>query len=152
MITPIYIIILSLGTAFLTAILSKKSEKLPFVMVFTAIMSITAISAYWAFRFIAFKDGSMIESTAGFSAPLSIALKVGIEESFALLVINLIALLGMPHVFKLIKENGKYSAITYLLYFMALNGIVMTRDLFNYFVFIEISSIAVAGMLLFQKS
>lgn len=152
MITPIYIIILSLGTAFLTAILSKKSEKLPFVMLFTAIMSITAISAYWAFRFIAFKDSSMIESTAGFSAPLSIALKVGIEESFALLVINLTALLGMPHIFKLIKENGKYSAITYLLYFMALNGIVMTRDLFNYFVFIEISSIAVAGMLLFQKS
>lgn len=152
MITPVILIAISLGAAFLAGMSPKGSARLPFLIVLAALTAVTAASAHMVYQFVTGHATAVIQSTAGFQAPFSIALKAGFEESAAILLINITGLLGLPYVYRMIMDNGKHSAITYLLYFMALNGIVMTHDIFNYFVFIEISSIAVAGMLMFGRS
>jgi len=150
--SPVILIALYLGTAFFTAAAAKKHVKISYWIAFVSFASAAILSGLWIFNILYLGEDAIIQSSAGFSAPFSIALKVGFEEAGALFLINLIGFLGLPFVHRFILKNGRLATVTYILYFMALNGIVMTRDIFNYFVFIEISSVAVAGMLLFNSS
>ena len=62
--------------------------------------------------------------------------------------VNLIALLGAVYV---VRE--KYGVmLLYLLLVMGIQGMVMTRDLFNLFVFLEIVSVATYGLLSLQDT
>ena len=150
--SPVILIALYLGTAFFTAAAAKKHAKLSFWITLISLAGATALSGMWLFNILYAGTSETFQSTAGFTAPLSIALKVGFEEAAALFVISLIGLIGLPFIQRFILSNGRLAAVTYILYFMALSGIVMTRDIFNYFVFIEISSVSIAGMLLFNST
>ncbi len=152
MISPIWLIVIYLASSFSYGVLGERFERFVVWKMTVTFFGVFLISLYWSTSFIVSSFPPLIADTAGFSAPFSITFRVGKEESFALLIINSIAFFGIPFVKRYIKANGRYSAIAYILNFFALNGIVMTRDIFNYFVFTEISSVAVAGMLIFRKS
>ena len=67
------------------------------------------------------------------------------------LCINTVALLGAWHMWE--RLNDRYAAmLLYLILTMGLNGMVMTRDLFNLFVFLEIVSIATYGLFALQQT
>lgn len=82
---------------------------------------------------------------------------IGIEyvldhlSAFVMLVINLIAFLVLLHAKKIVphelagKEPPYYAAVSLLL--AGLNGIVITGDLFNLYVFLEISSLSMYGLI-----
>jgi formate hydrogenlyase subunit 3/multisubunit Na+/H+ antiporter MnhD subunit len=81
--------------------------------------------------------------TAGSVPPYAINLRLGLVEGFATLCVSVVALLGAVY---FVRE--KYAVmILYLLLVTGIHGMVMTRDLFNLFVFLEIVSIATYGLL-----
>ena len=68
---------------------------------------------------------------------------MGLAEAFAATSVNLIGLLGALY---FVRE--KYAVmLLYLVIVMGIQGMVMTRDMFNLFVFLEIVSIATYGLL-----
>jgi len=149
---PILFIAIPLIFAFLTGLAGRFMEKRAIYLLYLSLGFSALLSLRWAYIFFSGSGFSGPVPTAGVTAPFSIALQIGSLEAYTLLLINLIGLLGLGPIHRYIRDNGRLSAVIYLLYFMALNGIVLTRDIFNYFVFIEISTMAVAGMLLYKRS
>ena len=81
--------------------------------------------------------------TGGSTPPYSINLRMGLAEAIVASGVNLIGLLGAVY---FVRE--KYAVmLIYLIMVMGIQGMVMTRDLFNLFVFLEIVSIATYGLL-----
>ena len=73
---------------------------------------------------------------------------MGLPEAIFAFSINLVALLGVGAFVR-----GTYGAMLLcLLLVMGIQGMVMTRDLFNLFVFLEIVSVATYGLLSLQDS
>lgn len=84
--------------------------------------------------------------TAGFKPPLSINLRFGLQEAFLSLAVNLVGILGGWYLLRRLREHVQ-ALILFLMIVMGINGMVMTRDLFNLFVFIEITAIATYALI-----
>jgi formate hydrogenlyase subunit 3/multisubunit Na+/H+ antiporter MnhD subunit len=149
---PILFIALPLLATFFTGLTGKRYGKFQSAVMNLALAGTVLISAYYVSAFVSGTRQPYTASTAGSLPPFSIAFRMALPEALTLLLINGLGLLGLSALKTTFRQKGTLSAVTYLLYFMALNGIVLTRDLFNYFVFIEISSVALAGMVLFKES
>jgi formate hydrogenlyase subunit 3/multisubunit Na+/H+ antiporter MnhD subunit len=80
--------------------------------------------------------------TGGAMPPIAISLRVGLPEALVAFSVNLVALLGALYVLR--EKYG--TLLLYLLLIVGIQGMVMTRDLFNLFVFLEIVSIATYGL------
>jgi formate hydrogenlyase subunit 3/multisubunit Na+/H+ antiporter MnhD subunit len=152
MVTPIYIIAILLGSAFFLGFFGKKSKSI-YAIISTIALGLTAfISIDWL---IGLWNGNYTESfiyTAGLKPPFSINLFIGMQEAIVISIINVVGILSAIYLGKEIKEQGKKAFIPLLLIFMGLNVIVMTRDLFNLFVFLEISSISLAGLIILSRA
>ena len=151
MVTPIYIVATALGVGFAIGVLNKLGKNFTGGLTLAALTFMTFISYQW---FSAFTFGDQIPTyvfTAGFKPPLSINLLVGPYEAFIMLLINAVGLLGGIYMFNSLKDRGSNAQVVYMILLMGLNVIVMTRDIFNLFVFLEITSIATAGLILLEK-
>ncbi|MEA1873852.1 MAG: proton-conducting transporter membrane subunit [Bacteroidota bacterium] len=148
MVTPIYIVAIALGIAFSLGFFGKKSAGIATGLFYAALAAIGLISAQWLIGFIFNGQSSTEVFTAGLKPPFSISLQMGLPEAVITTMINLVGFLGAVYFADQLKKYGIHLMITYLLLIMGLNVIVMTRDIFNLFVFLEISSIAMAGMAL----
>ncbi|MGH6761994.1 MAG: complex I subunit 5 family protein [Phyllobacterium sp.] len=142
---PLNIFILGLGGGFLIPLLYRIGKPLPPIGFLVALIGMTAISAasFWSLL----NGAPAFEIlTSGTLPPLSINLRLGLPEGFFAFSVNLVALLGAWHFWGRLRES--YAAmLLYLILTMGINGMVMTRDLFNLFVFLEIVSIATYGLL-----
>ena len=151
MVTPIFIVATALGAGFAIGVLNKFGKNFTGGLVLTAIAFMTFISYQW---FAAFQFGDQTPEyiyTAGFKPPLSINLLMGHYEAFVTLLINAVGLIGGIYMFNSLKNRGSNAQVVYLIMIMGLNVMVMTRDLFNLFVFMEVTSIAIAGLILLEK-
>lgn len=151
MVTPIFIVAIALGVSFAIGVLNKLGRNFTGGLVLASIAAMTFISYQW---FAAFQFGEQTAEyvyTAGFMPPLSINLLMGHYEAFVTLMINAVGLIGGVYMFNSLKKRGSNAQVVYLILLMGLNVMVMTRDLFNLFVFLEISSISVAGLILLEK-
>ncbi len=146
LLNPIYIIGTGLGTAFLLGFFNKRKTAAWTVML-AALTVMTFISAEWLWAFIF--NGQLPQQvyTAGFNPPFSINLLMGKNEAFFTLMVNLVGLLSGLYLYDKFKEMGTHALSVYIVLIMGLNGIIMTRDIFNLFVFLEIASIATAGLI-----
>jgi formate hydrogenlyase subunit 3/multisubunit Na+/H+ antiporter MnhD subunit len=88
--------------------------------------------------------------TAGFGAPLAIVLRVGLVEAAAVLAIGLVGLLSAAFMHRELQKAPLGGSMAFIMAVMGLSGIVLTRDLFNLFVFLEISAIATYGLIGFD--
>ena len=139
---PLNIFILGLGGGFLIPLvnlLGKKWVSATFVLALAAMAAIAAVCAVQLHH-----GAEPIKITTGGSIPpYSINLRMGLAEAFAATSVGLLGLLGSLY---FVRE--KYAVmLLYLLIIMGIQGMVMTRDLFNLFVFLEIVSIATYGLL-----
>ena len=142
MVTPIYIIAIALGIAFLLPLIERAGRALADTTFITALLLIAAIAGQWLYSFI-FGDALTAEVfTAGVRPPLSINLRMGPEEAALLTAVNLLALLGGIYLLRVFRGKGARWQILFLLFTLGMNGIVMTRDIFNLFVFLEILAIS----------
>lgn len=149
MVGPIYIIAITLGVAFLLPIVKKFGQKTLISIFLLTLAVLTFISGQWLFAFI-FKGIKPVEIyTAGVKPPLSINLQMGLKEALFMTATNLLALVGGLYLLRSLQKTGIRAFVLFLLLTLGMNGLIMTRDIFNMFVFMEITSIssyALVGM------
>jgi len=145
MVDPLYIYILSLGSAFLLSLFYQRHRNLGVLVFLATLAAITVISGL---GFVALAGGapSVEILTAGLKPPLSINLRFGLQEAFLSLAVNLVGILGGWYLLRRLREHVQ-ALILFLMIVMGINGMVMTRDLFNLFVFIEITAIATYALI-----
>lgn len=139
---PLNVFIAGLGGAFLIPLLYRIGGNAVAAALLFAIAAMTVISgvALWQLS----QGGAPIEIlTGGAGPPVAINLRLGLPEAIACFSVNLVALFGAAYIVR--EKYG--TALLYLLIVMGIQGMVMTRDLFNLFVFLEIVSIATYGLL-----
>jgi len=139
---PLNIFILGLGGGFLIPLLNRLGKTWVCVAFVLTLAVMTVISALATLAL--FHGAEPIEIlTGGASPPYAINLRMGLAEGFVSTSVNLLGLLGALY---FLRE--KYAVmLLYLVLVMGIQGMVMTRDLFNLFVFLEIVSIATYGLL-----
>jgi len=142
--SPLNIFILGLGGGFLIPLLSKIGKPWLTTGFFAALAGITIISGVSFVGLL--QGGEPIEvRTAGMLPPVSINLHFGLWEGFFTFSVNVVAFFGALHLWNYLR--GNYAAsLLYLILVMGINGMVMTSDMFNLFVFLEIVSIATYGL------
>ena len=134
---PLNIFIVGLGGGFLIPMFYRLGRSWGAIAFVLALTAMTIISGYALFTLS--EGASSIEiQTGGAKPPYAINLRMGLAEAVFAFSVNLVALFGASYV---VRE--KYGTVLlYLLLVMGIQGMVMTRDLFNLFVFLEIVSIA----------
>ncbi|OAA28424.1 hypothetical protein AT15_04280 [Kosmotoga arenicorallina S304] len=130
---PIWLIALPLGLAFLGIFTGKFSK---------ALLWISALSNV-IFSFLIF-NGNGVESyiIGGWIPPYGINLVVSDMIRLFLLAVNIIFLLALVATSSEVLKKGEKMSVAFMLSLAAINGILLTGDLFNLFVFLEISAIA----------
>ena len=141
---PLTIFLLGLGGGFAIPLLYRLGPNWLNAGFILALVGMAAIGCLLLVT--VFQTGQPIEIlTAGAPPPFSINLRFGPWEGFCVAAVNIIAVLGAIHLWD--RLRGNYTALLlYLILTMGISGMVMTRDLFNLFVFLEIVSIASYGL------
>lgn len=142
MVNPIYLIAIPLGVAFLLPLIDKQNKRLADTLFWIVLAASTFVAGQWLYGFVFENIETLQIFTAGVKPPLSINLQMGLQESLLLTFINLLGLIGGLYLIRVIKVSGIRAYVLYLVFIMGMNGLVMTRDLFNVFVFLEIIAIA----------
>ncbi len=150
MVDPIYIVAAALGVGFLIGILGKLGKTFTGVLSLLTIAFMTYVSSGWLWAFYSGNQVAEVISTAGFTAPFSINLLMGYNEAFLTTIVNFVGLLGGIYLFFNFGRKGRNAYVVYIVFLMGLNVLIMSRDLFNLFVFLEITSIATAGLILIE--
>jgi formate hydrogenlyase subunit 3/multisubunit Na+/H+ antiporter MnhD subunit len=139
---PLNIFILGLGGGFLIPLLNRLGRAWVAVVFVLALTGMVLISGVSLFAFLN-GDPPIEIYTGGASPPYAINLRLGLAESVFTFSVCVVALLGA---FYFVRE--RYGVmLLYLIIVTGIQGMVMTRDLFNLFVFLEIVSIATYGLL-----
>ncbi len=147
---PLNIFVLGLAGGFAIPLLSRIGTAWLSAGFFVALVGIAVVSAVALLRILAGEPPIDI-LTAGSLPPVSISLRLGLAEGFVAASVNVVAILGALHLWD--RLRGNYAALLlYLGLTMGINGMVMTRDLFNLFVFLEIVSIATYGLLGLERT
>jgi formate hydrogenlyase subunit 3/multisubunit Na+/H+ antiporter MnhD subunit len=140
LLSPLNIIIVALGAGFLLPLIHARSPRLAVQVMFASLLYFVVISAthfYWLLGGAAATE----IITAGIQPPFAVNLRFGLTEAFVLLAVNTAGLFGARYMLEQLK--GQASAmILFLVWIMGINGMVMTRDLFNLFIFVEITAVA----------
>ncbi|HMF22463.1 MAG TPA: proton-conducting transporter membrane subunit [Pseudolabrys sp.] len=139
---PLNIFIVGLGAGFLIPVFDRLGKSWVTAVFILALATMTLISGYAVLTLL--QGAAPIEIlTGGAQPPYAINLRMGLSESIFAFCVNLVALFGATYV-----ARERYGVLLlFLLLVMGIQGMVMTRDLFNLFVFLEIVSIATYGLL-----
>jgi formate hydrogenlyase subunit 3/multisubunit Na+/H+ antiporter MnhD subunit len=151
MVSPIYLIILPLAAAFLIPLLDRIARTLSLFVFYATLAVCTALSGIWLYGSL-FLEKTALVYTAGFPPPLSIALRMGSYEALILSAAFLTALLASTVLFRRLRGEKPQAMVLFLMVMLGAAGIVLTRDLFNLFVFLEISSIATYAIIALERN
>ncbi|SNT30040.1 proton-conducting transporter membrane subunit [Tropicimonas sediminicola] len=151
MVSPVLIIAIGLGTAFALGLLGSSRKTLQFGATLTALAAMSAISVIWLVALVTGAAQTAEIHTAGAVPPFAINLRVGIAEAALLATVTLTGLFAALSLRAQLLKLGRGGMAVLLVLIMAISGLVMTRDLFNVFVFIELIAIATAGLVLLSE-
>lgn len=151
MVSPIYLLAVALFAAFLLGVVDRFSRRVSIAMTLGTLLWMAVLSATWLYTTAGGTPPAEV-LTAGFEPPLSINLRMGRTEAAGALIINLAFLGSALLLLRRFAEEGIGSQVLLLMMAMGANGIVLTRDLFNLFVFLEISAIATYGMIALENN
>ncbi|MGE5279782.1 MAG: complex I subunit 5 family protein [Deltaproteobacteria bacterium] len=150
-IIPLFIII-PLAGAFLTALVRNRLKGAPDLMGFVGTLALLVLS-FIAVRFVAaLPPAGVFEYSVGaWRPPVGIALVMDGLTSFMLVTVNLVAcLIAVFSIDYMKRFTSKWKFYTlFLLMLAGMNGVVVTGDLFNLFVFLEIASVASYALVAF---
>lgn len=147
-IVPLFVII-PLGTAFLISLLGKRIKNFPDILANLGTLSLLAFSLYSiklvnTYKILVYKIG-------GWIPPIGICMVLDGLTSFMLVTVNLVSFLVTIYSIDYMKRyTDKWKFYTlFMLMLAGMNGIIVTGDLFNLFVFLEIASIASYALVAF---
>jgi formate hydrogenlyase subunit 3/multisubunit Na+/H+ antiporter MnhD subunit len=152
MVNPLYLVAILLTAAFLLPFVDKASRKLSLGFLFLSLLGISVLSFMRIWQLLSNPASNTQIYTAGFSAPLSIALSFGLKEAALTLLFNITGMLSGLFLFRKLHTGTIQAAVLLMLILLGANGLVLTRDLFNGFVFLEILSIATYAFIALQPT
>jgi multicomponent Na+:H+ antiporter subunit D len=148
---PVLIPILFLAVAILVPLIAWKQKWLAWPVTIIASAASVVISVSDIFRVID-NNGPIHYYLGKWAPPIGIEYVMDHLSAFIALVINGVAFLVLIHAKKIVnaeipphKEVPFYATV--LLMLCGFNGIVITGDLFNLYVFLEISSLSLYGLI-----
>ncbi|HYX08482.1 MAG TPA: proton-conducting transporter membrane subunit, partial [Bacteroidales bacterium] len=152
MVNPVHIVSIALITAFLLGMTGKRHQNALVYILLIALTGMLAISASWLTGILSGSLKPVEVYTAGFKPPFAINLRMNLPEASLTTMINLLGLMTVIYLFDILKKSGKYILSILIVFLLGLNVMVMTRDLFNLFVFLEVTSIATAGLVILVQN
>ncbi len=129
---------LPLGMGFLIPMVSRKNRRTADVLGNLATLSLLIMSLYL------FRIGNQIYFMGGWKPPLGINLVLDGLSAFFLLIVNLVAFIVTLYsvdYMEIYTSKLRYYSL-FLLMLAGMNGVVLTGDIFNLFVFLEIAVIS----------
>ncbi|NQS89912.1 NADH/ubiquinone/plastoquinone (complex I) [Patescibacteria group bacterium] len=147
-IIPLFIAI-PLGAAFILALLYKTKEIVSDALVNSVTLCLTILS--FVLILLLRSNGIFVYTMGGWFPPKGINLVLDGLSLLMLIVINLIAFLATLYSVSYMKRftaKAKFYAL-FMLMVAGMNGVVLTGDFFNLFVFLEIASIASYALVAF---
>lgn len=145
---PLFIILIPFMASF-SMPLVKNEKTAKTISLITSFICL-ALSAFTFFYVIT--NGAFKYDMGHFKAPLGIELKVGIFESVMVSVFMFVTFSVIAH--SVCNSQNDMTSKKVPIYYLLLNvfsasicGITLTNDIFNAFVFIEVSTIAACGMI-----
>ncbi|MFH1121830.1 MAG: proton-conducting transporter membrane subunit [Bacteroidota bacterium] len=130
----------------------KKQAALSNMLTLVTMAFFTGVSAHWVQGFYTGAFKPVMAFSAGFTPPFSISLFVGMQEAVISLLVNVLGLISVKYFRNsLMKESRPLGAVLVVM-FMGLNMLIFTRDLFNIFVFLEITAISMSGIILMNDN
>ena len=147
-ILPLFVGI-SLAGAFLTSIVGKKLKWLPDLMGSLTTLILLGLSLI-TMRIVA-TQGILVYSVGSWKLPIGIALVLDGLTVFMLVTVNLMAFfIAIYSISYMERFTSKWKFYTlFLLMVAGMNGVVITGDMFNLFVFLEIASVASYALVAF---
>lgn len=147
-ILPLFVAV-PLGSAFLISLLGRKWKNSPLVLatlsnLLLLLLSLITIS-------IVKNNGLIVYKVGGWIPPIGIAMVVDGLTSFMLVTVNLVTfLITIFSIDYMNKFTGRWKFYTlFLLMLTGMNGIIVTGDIFNLYVFFEIASVASYALVAF---
>ena len=147
---PLNLIIVALGVGFLLPLVDRYNPVLCRSLFNFALLYQAAVPLLWL---VWLGDGAPVREieTAGIAPPFAINLRFGLEEAFFVAGVNLASLLGAWYLKGLLRGRATAMSV-FVVLTMGIDGMIMTRDLFNLFIFIEITAIATYGLLALERT
>ncbi len=138
-----------LGGAFLTALLGRQIPRLPDLLGALATLGALLLSV-WSVHVVNVY-GTVVYALGGWQPPIGIAMVLDGLTAFMLVTVNLIAfLVAVFSIDYMERFTDKWLFYTlFLLMVAGINGVVVTGDLFNLFVFLEVASVASYALVAF---
>ena len=147
-ILPLFIIT-SLAGAFLTSLVGKRVKWFPDVMgsLTTFVLFGLSLSAIWLTNI----HGTLVYSVGSWKPPFGIAMVLDSLTVFMLVTVNLVAFcVAIYSINYMEKFTSKWKFYTlFLLMLAGMNGVIITGDMFNLYVFLEIASVASYALVAF---
>jgi multicomponent Na+:H+ antiporter subunit D len=137
MILPYYIIIPMLS-AFIITLIAGKKDNWAIILSFISTAALLLLSL---FSFIAQKSETITYALSGWKIPYGIVLVQDAFTSFMLVMVSLISFTSLVYSIQYIRSismDWKYYSL-FMLLVTGMNGVIITGDLFNLFVFMEIA-------------
>ena len=140
-ILPLFVAI-PLGGAFLLALLGKKFSRLPDSLSVIVTLAVFLLSL-WSVR-VVHVTGIVVYSVGRWDPPVGIAMVLDGLTAFMLVTVNLVAFLVVIFSINYMERfTAKWLFYTlFLLMLAGMNGVIVTGDLFNMFVFLEVGAVA----------
>jgi len=151
MVSAVYIITVGLGTAFLLGLLREESRTIAYGMTLAALAFMSWVAGSWLWAFAVGDMQTFDIFMGGYPPPFAINLRMGLAESALNLLVCLSGLLSAIYMQQSLRRLGRRAMSVLLILIMALCGIILTRDIFNLFVFMELLVIATAGLVLLSE-
>ena len=145
---PLFIII-PLAAAFLNSLLGKRIKRFSDVFSSLATLALLIISIYSVA--LVSKHTILVYKVGGWMPPFGISLVLDGLSSFMLVTVNVvsffIALFSVNYMEKYTAKSKFYTL--FLLMLAGMNGLIISGDLFNLFVFLEIASVSSYALVAF---
>ena len=147
-IIPLFVAISLLG-AFIISIIGKRLKWLPDLMGSLTTLVLLGLS-FITMRIVA-TQGILVYSVGSWKLPIGIVLVLDGLTVFMLITVNLIAFfISIYSISYMNRFTSKWKFYTlFLLMVAGMNGVVVTGDIFNLFVFLEIASVASYALVAF---
>ena len=147
-IIPLFVVI-PLGSAFLVSLLGKRVKRFSDVLSNLATFSLFFISLVSIY--LVRTQGILVYKVGGWIPPIGISMVMDGLTSFMLVTVNLIAFLvaiySISYMEKYTTKDKFYTL--FLLMLAGMNGVIITGDMFNLFVFLEIAAISSYALVAF---
>ncbi|MGC9336941.1 MAG: complex I subunit 5 family protein [Candidatus Cloacimonadia bacterium] len=143
-------IFVPLGTAFLISLVARKKEKVAGAIAMIAMAWLCVASIIVFFQLPA-ENGMIVETTSEWGIPFTIPLVLDYLSLFLLVLISVIGFISALYSLQYLEHfTGRWGFFSlYMLMITGMNGVVLSGDFFNLYVFMEISLISAYSLVAF---